>query len=706
MIEKKAAMLARDDLERRISQGLSASMIIAAVVFAAYSVVLSSNFGVMDDYSFLLNAIVRGNDTLTLLIGAGRPLNAVLLDVGFRSTGSIENLAILRAITLVGIWLLGCGIYFFSRVHCVSFISSLAIACGIVLLPSFQVYASWAQHFTTPFAGAIALLSAFILTPACTIRERSRILAILLSALFLLTSILIYQPIAMLFCVGILISIISKPEFSSAWRPSRVIDAIAAFVTAMFFGLLIFKIGQHIYPSGSSRYGLVQNIHEKLSWFISEPIVNALSLFSVPANVISLFAVFLTVLFGTFLLIRRRGLNTVLLIFIYGIFCVLGSYAPNLATAENWASYRSIGALSALVVALLVLMVSEIFTFFKSKYATNSLLGRLNKYHWIVPAVLLIILTTRAQSNVLNGFVLPNVTELNNLASTLNDGKGRGSEKVAVIIKSSSWSDSAAKPMAYDEFGMPSSIRDYYAKAIVEIVLRSTNLIKNSMVISSVEAITGKQVDYDTNLVVDFPRLITSQRFKTDPLALQNSSQEGTKTFLRHPPESLPEKSIAASADSLGVYSSKGDLEKVKLLLNAGIEVNTKNSHGSNALIEASWAGKKEVVSYLLDAKADVNSVSSGQLTALSAAVNQKQGSVAFLLLEHGANPNVVDSVGSTPLIEAAWQGNLHLVKALLANGATPNYKRSGNGFTALKAAVATNKTDVVQALKAAGATE
>lgn len=77
-----------------------------------------------------------------------------------------------------------------------------------------------------------------------------------------------------------------------------------------------------------------------------------------------------------------------------------------------------------------------------------------------------------------------------------------------------------------------------------------------------------------------------------------------------------------------------------------------------------------------------------------------------MLLLEHGANPNVVDSVGSTPLIEAAWQSNLPLVKALLAKGAAPNYKRPDNGFTALKAAVATNKTDVVQALKAAGATE
>ena len=56
--------------------------------------------------------------------------------------------------------------------------------------------------------------------------------------------------------------------------------------------------------------------------------------------------------------------------------------------------------------------------------------------------------------------------------------------------------------------------------------------------------------------------------------------------------ESLQKIYIAVSADSLGICSSQSDLAMVKLLLDAGIEVNEKNSRGSNALIEASWAGK------------------------------------------------------------------------------------------------------------------
>jgi len=511
MIQKKPAKFLRNDTSKIISQGLSASLVIAAVVLGAYSIVLSSNFGVLDDYTFLYNAITGSNHTLTLLISAGRPLNAILLDLGFHLAGSIENLAILRAITLVGIWLLGCCLYLFSRLHCVSFLSSLAIACGIVLLPSFQVYASWAQHFTTPIAGAFALLSAFILMPACTIRERSRGLAILLSVLLLVIAILIYQPMAMLFCTGILISALSKPDTFSDWKLSRVIDAAAAYVTAMVLALIIFKVGQSIYPSESSRYGLVQNVVEKLIWFFSEPIKNALSLYIVPFSITMQFVSVITALIGFLFLIKKYGIKAISIIFITVILCVFGSYAPNLATAENWASYRSIGGLGATIVVTLVLLVSQPIYYIQKRYSTSTFIDLSSKYFWFVLAIILIILVARVQSNVQNSFVLPNVTELNNLASYLKDVNPQSIEKVTVIIRPSSWSDSAARPMAYDEFGMPSSVRPYYAKSIVEIVLRSMNKIPNKIIMAAGDSTTNQQVEHAETLVIDFPSLVTSQ---------------------------------------------------------------------------------------------------------------------------------------------------------------------------------------------------
>jgi hypothetical protein len=159
---------------------------------------------------------------------------------------------------------------------------------------------------------------------------------------------------------------------------------------------------------------------------------------------------------------------------------------------------------------------------------------------------------------------------------------------------------------------------------------------------------------------------------------------------------------FAITVDGLVVASSQGNLPAVKLLLEAGIDVNAKASAGSPALVEASWAGRHEVVAYLLEKNADVNLASSSQLTALSAAIVGKHETIALLLIAHGADPNVIDSAGSTPLIEAAWLGNLPIVRALLANGANVNYKRRRDGFTALQAAG--GKPDTMQVLRAAGA--
>jgi peptidoglycan/LPS O-acetylase OafA/YrhL len=100
----------------------------------------------------------------------------------------------------------------------------------------------------------------------------------------------------------------------------------------------------------------------------------------------------------------------------------------------------------------------------------------------------------------------------------------------------------------------------------------------------------------------------------------------------------LQRRNIPPTADSLSYFSARGDLETVNLLIKAGVDLNSKNSTGGNALIDASWAGQEEVVAALLKGGANANIATDGALTALGAAVMQKHFSVALLLLYHGAN--------------------------------------------------------------------
>jgi len=112
--------------------------------------------------------------------------------------------------------------------------------------------------------------------------------------------------------------------------------------------------------------------------------------------------------------------------------------------------------------------------------------------------------------------------------------------------------------------------------------------------------------------------------------------------------------------DELRRAASEGNLAQVKALLDAGADVNSKNSYGGTALAFAGDKGHTEVVK---------------------------------LLLERGANPNVTDTFyNSTPLGWAAGKGHAEIVRALLDKGA-----EGEDG--ALMAAVYQDRTEVVKVI-------
>ena len=83
-------------------------------------------------------------------------------------------------------------------------------------------------------------------------------------------------------------------------------------------------------------------------------------------------------------------------------------------------------------------------------------------------------------------------------------------------------------------------------------------------------------------------------------------------------------------------------------------------------------AGDVESVRLLLEAGADVNDALPDGMSALVLAAHSGHGAVGELLLQKGAAPND-EAVGYTALHAAVLRSDLGLVKALLAKGANPN---------------------------------
>jgi len=105
----------------------------------------------------------------------------------------------------------------------------------------------------------------------------------------------------------------------------------------------------------------------------------------------------------------------------------------------------------------------------------------------------------------------------------------------------------------------------------------------------------------------------------------------------------------AVPAISIHLAALQGDTVAIRQHIEAGTEVDKKEpSAGSTPLITASLFGKTEVVRMLIDAGADVNYQNNDGSTALHTAAFFCHPGIVFLLLENGADKNLRNNSGST----------------------------------------------------------
>lgn len=168
-----------------------------------------------------------------------------------------------------------------------------------------------------------------------------------------------------------------------------------------------------------------------------------------------------------------------------------------------------------------------------------------------------------------------------------------------------------------------------------------------------------------------------------------------------------------SSGDSLLMGACRYSNSKmIKLLLTYNPDIYYQDQYGNNALTLAveNFDNYKGMIPLLLEAGADPNSKvgSSGQInsTALgkitSMALNsksQEEYQIIEMFLSHGANANLTTKTGTTPLMQAAYKGDVRLVKLFLEHGADPNLKDK-QGSTALDMAKKKNHQEVIDLLQ------
>jgi hypothetical protein len=353
------------------------ALLVTGVLFLipvlAYWSATFHDYGLRDDYSNLREAHEEMGKVVGFCASHARPIYGWLLQATFGQTSSVQNLQWLRFGASLLLGALSLVSYRGLRSLGWSFNSSLCFAILLVLVPSAQVIAGWAVGWPYAFAALLSFGSFLTVDGALGVRARgetARTVRQLLVALgLLLVSALIYQPSAMFYVVPMAAALITQRrrdlEQTARWALVHL-----SFVTAalgLAYCIMSALYATHVFAK-STRIAFEHHWGEKIAWFLQEPLPNALSLFVLNDNNRRDHILYLScaALVGLILIAgavtewRRHGRSRGIIWSAALVALPTFSCAVSLIASERYATYRTILAMTAVLLCFLVASVSAL----------------------------------------------------------------------------------------------------------------------------------------------------------------------------------------------------------------------------------------------------------------------------------------------------------------------------------------------------------
>src|SRR5271169_1087876 len=362
--------------EPRSALGLRAWMLTAVlfvVPLVTYWPATFHAYGLRDDYSNLREAHEEVGKVVKFCASHARPIYGWLLQATFGQTNSVQNLQWMRFLAALLLGAISLVSYRGLRALGWSFNSSLIVAVMLALLPSAQVIAGWAVGWPYAATALLAFGGFFTVEGALGAGLRAgagrAVGQWAVAAGLMVMSALIYQPSALFYVVPLAGALIAQRQRTIA-QTARWAGIHLGFVAAalgLAYAAMSLMYATHVFVK-SGRIAFESHWGEKAAWFLREPLPNALSLFVANDNNHRGHALYFgcaalvgaILVAGAYLEWRRHGR-------LRGIIWSCGlvglpvfAFAVSMLASERYATYRTIFAMTGVLLCFLVASVSEL----------------------------------------------------------------------------------------------------------------------------------------------------------------------------------------------------------------------------------------------------------------------------------------------------------------------------------------------------------
>lgn len=472
---------------------------------AVYWQTVFEDFGFRDDYSHLREAREEPGKIVKFTASHGRPLYGALLETTFNVTDEVGHLPMLRMTTVLLLALLALALWRQLYQSGWTEVEAAAIGLGVALLPAAQLTAAWAVTWPHVLALLLSVAGFSAIEAELERGGLKRFVALLGGCFIYALATLIYQSNALFAVVPIaavlLVRTGREPMSDGKW--------LAYHLSALIAGLAIsYFLMQGLFGSGvfreSVRLQLEHNPFTKLVWFFEYPVANALALyalrddFGTGAWIFWASAVMITALIAAGVRLSLRGATAQ--IKRKWLWCLvllpLLAHGASLAAAERSIAYRTLFALSGLVVVLMVHSLRAL-----ANAATGKPLLRYVGLAFIAAAVAFM-----ANRNAYQLLAEPQNNEWELVRNALLRANFNQPTKIYAITPA--LGDRSTNRIYFDEFGSLSSNSDWVPKEMVGAALHERfpgKLPKGGSYTfaSGREVPTGKNYD----LVIDLRKL-------------------------------------------------------------------------------------------------------------------------------------------------------------------------------------------------------